>query len=67
MLIDCSEQSKNEIDLNVNPGVPHSKAQDLRNLYFDAYVTKAESDSPTCEPEMTICVKHEQLITFRVD
>lgn len=65
MHIDCVDQSAEKVDLNISPNVCPDIAKDLKSLYNNVYLTSKELDSPVSEPEMTICLKHEQPISFR--
>ncbi|XP_011879402.1 PREDICTED: uncharacterized protein LOC105568378, partial [Vollenhovia emeryi] len=65
MHIDCGEQLSNRVELKINPGVSHDAVNKLTQIYNDAYLTKVEFESPISEPEIKICVKHEQPISFR--
>lgn len=63
--IDCTDPVEDKVELKVNPNVPTSVVLELEKIYVDAYLTDQESQLPVIEPEMTICLKHEQPITFR--
>lgn len=63
--IDYTNQSANESDLNICANASYEVATNLKNLYRDAYLTNKKVDSLEDAPEMTICLKHEQPISFR--
>lgn len=53
-------------DLDINTSAPYDAAKNLEKLYRNVYLKHTEADLPENEPEMTICLKHEQPISFRV-
>lgn len=64
MHIDCITKSLDEPQLNINPAVHNNVAVNLKQIYENTYLKK-ESDLPEYQPEMSICLKHDQPISFR--
>jgi len=64
MYIDCTTKSLDEPELNINPAVHNNVAVNLKQIYENTYL-KEESDVPEYQPEMSICLKHDQPISFR--
>jgi len=65
MYIDCTDQSFDISDLNINANASRDAAENVKRLYRDVYLADKKSDMPESGPEMTICLKHEQPISFR--
>jgi len=65
MRIDCADRSFDEPDINIDANASRDAAKNVRRLYHDVYLTDKKSNITESEPEMTICLKHEQPISFR--
>jgi len=65
MHINCADRTFDELDLNIDANASRDAAENVKRLYRDVYLADKESDIPDGRSEMTICLKHEQPISFR--
>lgn len=63
--IEYVDSRRDELDLKIESSVSNEIKEKLKRVYTKSYLTEDKSTLPICVPEMTICLKHEQPITFR--